>query len=190
MDMIGRLHGDIFNQEKYLLDMVKMRLRLHSSKNQFCMMCSETNPNFKMKVLGAVLKVKKVHISLNAYLGITRALTKNIAKYLVRGVIIKSYSISAGSMSISADHVFRDVIPQRVVVRIVDNGAFNWAFRKNTFNFKNNKISLCGFLKNNEPIPNRPYQTNFATEGSGEYIQPFSPSQQILQVAAIIMEIQ
>ena len=54
VDMIGRLHGDIFNQEKYLSDMVKVRLRLYHSKNQFCLMCSKTNPNFKVKVLDAV----------------------------------------------------------------------------------------------------------------------------------------
>ena len=35
VDMTGRLHGDIFNQEKYLLDTVKVPLRLHHSKNQF-----------------------------------------------------------------------------------------------------------------------------------------------------------
>ena len=49
VDMIGRLHGDIFNQEKYLLDMVKVHLRLHRSKQPFCLMCAETNPNFKVK---------------------------------------------------------------------------------------------------------------------------------------------
>ena len=59
LDVIGRLHGDIFNQEKYLLEMVKVRLRLHHRKNQFCLMCSETNLNFKVKVLDAVLKVRK-----------------------------------------------------------------------------------------------------------------------------------
>ena len=74
VDMIGRLHGDIFNQENYLLDMMKVSLRLHRSKNQFSLMCSETNPNFKLKVLDAVLKVEKVHISSNAYLGIISAL--------------------------------------------------------------------------------------------------------------------
>ena len=74
-DMIGRLHGGIFDQEKYVLNMVKVRLRLHCSKNQFCLMCSETNPNFKVKVLDAVLKVRKVHISSITYLEITSALT-------------------------------------------------------------------------------------------------------------------
>ena len=38
MDMNGRRHGDIFNQEKHLLDMMKVHLRLHRSKNQFCLM--------------------------------------------------------------------------------------------------------------------------------------------------------
>ena len=163
--MIERLHGDIFNKEKYLLDMVKVRLRLHRSKNQFCLICSETNPNFKVKVLDAVLKVRKVHISPNAYLGITSALKENTAKYPIGCVIIKSYSILGESISRSVDHVFIDVVCQRVVVEIVGNDAFNGAFRKNPFSFKNYKMTLCGLLKNNEPMPKIPYRTNFLTEG-------------------------
>ena len=73
-------------------------------------MFSETKPNFKVKVLDAVFKVRKVHISPNAYLGITSALKENPTKYPIRRVIIKSYSSSAGSMSRSVDHVFRDVM--------------------------------------------------------------------------------
>ena len=80
---------DIFNQEKYLLDMVKVRLRLYYSKNQFHLICSETNLDFKVKVPDVVLKARKVHISSNAYLGITSALNKNTAKYPVRRLIIK-----------------------------------------------------------------------------------------------------
>ena len=136
MDIIGRLHGDIFNQRKYLLDMVKVRLRLYRSKNQFCLMCSETNPNFKVKVLDTVLKVRKVHISPNVYLGITSALKENTAKYPIRRVIIKSYSISAGCMSRTVDHVFCDIVLQKVIVGILDNDLFNGAFRKNPFQFQ------------------------------------------------------
>ena len=112
VDMIWKLHGDILNQEKYLLGMVKVCLRLHRSNNQFCLMCSETKPIFKVKVvLDAVLKDKKVHIIPNAYLGITSALKENTAKYPISRVIIKDYSSPGGSMSKSVNHVFRDVIP-------------------------------------------------------------------------------
>ena len=68
-------------------------------------MCAETNPNFKAKVLDAVVKVRKVHISSNEYLGITSALKENTTKYPIRRVVIKSYSISARSMSRIVDQV-------------------------------------------------------------------------------------
>ena len=35
------------------------------------------------------------------------------------------------------------------------------------------KMTLCGLFQNNESISNRPYQTNFPTEGGGEYITAF-----------------
>ena len=65
-------------------------------------------------------------------------------------------------MSRSVDHVCHDVINQRVVIEKIDNDAFNGAFRENPFNFQNYKMTLC-----------EPYQTNFPTEGSGEYITAF-----------------
>ena len=34
-------------------------------------------------------------------------------------------------------------------------------------------MTSCGLLKNNKLIPNRPYQTNFPTEGGGECIAAF-----------------
>ena len=83
---MGDFTGDIFNQEKYLLDMVKVCLRLHRSNNEFCLICSKKNPNFKVKVLDAVLKVRKIHISPNAYGGITSALKENRAKYPIINV--------------------------------------------------------------------------------------------------------
>ena len=34
-------------------------------------------------------------------------------------------------------------------------------------------MTSCGLLKNNKPIPNRPYQTNFPVEEGGECIAAF-----------------
>ena len=76
-------------------------------------------------------------------------------------------------MSRSVGHVFRDVSALRGVVGIFGNDAFNGAFRKNPFSFQSYKMTLSGLLKNNKPIPNIPYQTNFSTEGGGEYITAF-----------------
>ena len=61
--------------------------------------------------------------------------------------------------------MFCDVIPQRVVVGIVDMDAFDEAFRKKPFNFQHYKMTLCGLLKRFERIRNRPYHSKFSTEG-------------------------
>ena len=80
VDLIGRLHGDIFNQEKFMLDAVKVRIKLLRSRNQFCVMSGEVSPAHKVKILEATLKVRKVDISSQTYLGILGALKSNIAK--------------------------------------------------------------------------------------------------------------
>ena len=90
-------------------------------------------------------------------------------------------------MSRKVDHVFRDVIPQRVAVGVVDNDAFDQAFIKNPFNFQNYKMNLYGLLKNNEPMPSRLIKPIFRQRVVENTLQPFRPSQQILHVVAMIM---
>ena len=163
--------------------MVKVRLKLHHSKKPFCLMCAETNLNFKVKVQDIVLKVRKVHNSSRAYLRITSALKEDKAKYPVRCVVIKSYGMSAGSMSRSVDHVFHDLIPQRVVIGMVDNHAFNGAFRKNPFNFQSYKMALSGLLKIMTPFQTDLIKPILQQMEVGNTLQHSSP-------AAMIMEMQ
>ena len=62
MDMIGDFI-ETFSIKENTCWIWNVRLRLHRSKKPSCLMCAETNPDFKVKVLDAVLKVRKVHIS-------------------------------------------------------------------------------------------------------------------------------
>ena len=173
VDLIGRVHGDIFNQEKFMLDGVKVRMKLHRSRNHFSLMSAELNPVYKVKINETTLKVRKVEISSPTYLGILGALKTSTAKYPIKRSMIKIHTISAGTMSKNLDNVFRGRIPERIVVGIVDNDAFNGAYKKNPFNFQNYKLTSCGLIKNNEPLPGRPYQTNFPDDGPGEFITAF-----------------
>ena len=50
-DMMGRLHADIFFQDRYMLNEVGVKIKLVRSKDSFCLM-------------GAASKVKTIHASL------------------------------------------------------------------------------------------------------------------------------
>ena len=55
VDMIGRIHLDIFFQDRYMLNKVNVRVRLVRNKDSFCLMSDEANPSYKVKLISAVL---------------------------------------------------------------------------------------------------------------------------------------
>ena len=53
-DMIGPLHVDVFNQSKYMLNGVTMKVRMTRSKDSFVLMAkSDVTESFKVDILSA-----------------------------------------------------------------------------------------------------------------------------------------
>ena len=77
LDLLGHLHCDVFNQEKFLLNGVEMRVRLIRSKDVFCLIDYE-NDNVKVHLLEASLRVAH-----------SKALTHGIVKYPLTRVEVK-----------------------------------------------------------------------------------------------------
>ena len=59
VDMIGKIHSDLFFQDKYLLNDVGVRIRLNRNKDAFCLM-ADAAATFKVKILDCKLYVRKV----------------------------------------------------------------------------------------------------------------------------------
>ena len=64
-DMMGRIHGDIFFQEKYLLNEVGMKIKLIRSNDNFCLMGAA---DAKLVVTHASLFVRNVKLSQSVFL--------------------------------------------------------------------------------------------------------------------------
>jgi len=56
IDMMGRLHADIFFQDRYMLNEVGVKIKLIRSKDTFCLM---GDANYKVKITHASLFVRK-----------------------------------------------------------------------------------------------------------------------------------
>ena len=142
VDMIGRLHCDIFFQERYLLNEVNTKIRLIRSRDNFCLM---STGQFKVKIMAASLLVRKVKVSPSVFLAHAKTLEKSLAKYPVRRVVCKAFTIPNGHLDATNEKLFTGQLPRRIVIGMVDNEAFNGAFGHNPFNFKHfslNEIAL------------------------------------------------
>ncbi|KAL8618574.1 hypothetical protein ACOMHN_021843 [Nucella lapillus] len=125
MDLMGRLHTDLMAQERYLLNGVDVKFRLTPSKNSFCLMEDGANPGCRAEITHCSLFVRKAKINPAIALGHAKALEKGPAKYLMKRVIIKSFTVPLGNVSATQDNLFLSQTPNRIIVALVDSSALD-----------------------------------------------------------------
>ena len=141
MEMMGRLHIDLFLQDRFLLNGVSVKIRLVRSKDAFSLMADGQNPDYKVQIVDAVLFARKAVLSPTVQMAHIKALEKGTAKYPIRPVDGKVFSIPQGAMSHTHETLFFGTLPKRLVLWYIDNDAYNGEYSKNPFNAKNNAIT-------------------------------------------------
>ncbi|GBM64712.1 hypothetical protein AVEN_175205-1 [Araneus ventricosus] len=170
LDLIGNLHCDIFYQDRLLLYLVDLKVKLIRSKPEFCLI-APANGNYNVIIEHASLFVRKVKVSPVVLLGHAKALQSTPAKYPIDRVLSKMYSISKGSFSFSQDNVFLGQMPKRLIITCVDNDAFNGTYSSNPFHFKHNNLNFLGVYVDGNPITSKPLEPDYS---NGQSIRAFN----------------
>ncbi|KAL8570941.1 hypothetical protein ACOMHN_023613 [Nucella lapillus] len=161
MDLMGRLHTDLMVQERYLLNGVDVKFRLTPSKNSFCLMEDGANTGCRAEITHCSLFVRKAKINPAIALGHAKALEKGTAKYLMKRVIIKSFTVPLGNVSATQDSLFLSQTPNRIIVALVDSSAVNGVYNKNPFNFQNFDLNFLGITLDGKHVPAKPLTPDF-----------------------------
>jgi len=158
-DMMGRIHGDVFFQEKYLLNEVGMKIKLIRSNDNFSLM---GDADAKLVVTHASLFVRKVKLSSSVFLAHAKALENSTAKYPIKRVVCKSFQIPESYLDASHEKLFSGQLPTKIVIGLVDNRAFNGSRTHNPFNFQHYNVSeISLYLDGQQQYALKPLQPNF-----------------------------
>lgn len=161
LDMIGPLHCDIFQQNRLLLNMVDIKIKMTRSKPDFCLMSNKPNPEYKVILDHASLFIRKVKVSPGVSLGHAKALEKSTAKYPIDRVLCKTYSVSGGSWSFNQDNVFLGSMPKRIIIGCLENAAMNSQYNLNPFVFNHHNVNFLSIYVDGQPVPSKPLELNF-----------------------------
>jgi len=101
--MMGRLHADIFFQDRYTLNEVNVNIKSVRSKDAFCAMSQD---DCKEMVTNAAMFVRKVKLSPLVFLAHAKALENSAAKYPIRRVVCKTFTVPNGCRDISHEKFF------------------------------------------------------------------------------------
>ena len=123
---------------------------------------------FKIKLHDCKLLVRKVKLSPSIYLAHAKGLEVGNARYPIKRVLTKSFTIPRGNLDFTQENIFSGQLPSRLVIGLVDNDAFNGAYEKNPFNFKHYGLTQIKVFLDGHSQYIRPISANFAAHNSIE----------------------
>ena len=159
-NMMDRLHLDLFEQKRYLPNGIDVRLRFNRSREPFYMMCGDGESGY-VKILQMYLVVRKVKPIATLLNQLNEQMNATTAKYPLRRVEVKTFTIPAGTRSKITDNLFQGQMPKRIVIGMVTNAAFNGDVKKNPFNFQHFNTNKVDVSINGESLGTRPLEPDF-----------------------------
>ena len=163
MDMIGKLHCDVMNMSRYIINGVDIKFRLTRSNELFHLFNVNDNVAYKTTIEHISMFVRKIKLNPVVSLAHNKALETRTAKYPLKRVSIKTFSIPTGQLSATKDNLFLAQLPTRLIVCFVDSDAFNGTYKKNPFNFKHQNLSYMSLFIDGRQCPSTPLTPNFKT---------------------------
>ena len=127
-----RIHSDLFNQEKLILNDVDLMVKLHRHKPEFCLLSADTAPACKITIVDAITRTTP-----------------------------KVFTVPRGQQSQHIDNAFLGEIPKRIAICMMDNDSYNRSYKKNPFNFQHYSLTQIGISVNGEGVPFKPLKLNF-----------------------------
>ena len=164
IEMAGPAFCDVFRSERLLLNFVDLKIILNRNVNEFCLMASENDADYRVKLTEAYLKIRKVKVSPSISVGHELALKKGQAIYPVRRVECKTFIIAAGNPSSRKNNLYNGLVPKTFVFGMIDSAAFNGSYKKNPYNFQTYTTSFLGMTVNGEEVPFKPLQLSYTAE--------------------------
>ena len=98
----GPIHTDLFQQDRLILNRVKIVLKFHPSSNKFALMTGDSK-NYKVSITSAILKVCHVKVSDAVIVAQNEALNLSPALYLYWKSNFKTISIPLGMSTVTTE---------------------------------------------------------------------------------------
>lgn len=174
-ELLGRLHCDLFQQDRYLPNGVEMTIKLIKTNELFNLIGQAVaNTKYKVTIESAVLFVRRVKINPAINLEHNKLLNSgHNAKYPLRRALVNTFTIPTGTLSKVQDNVLQGQIPRRIVLGLVSHEAFNGSLPTNAFNFEHFNTNFLALYVEGESIPSQPYRMNFSEEDGSEYLRSY-----------------
>ena len=183
IELMGALHVDVANQEKLMISATNLRVKLTPNKKDFYLKVGASTPgrtaqdaatppakHFSVRLEDVSLWVRKVRLNPAVFVAHAQVLQEHNAVYPMKRVEMKTYTIPQGSTSHNKDQLYSGVLPTRLIVGLVNNGAFNGNMQNSGFEFEHFGLTDLTLYKDGAIVTGKALQMNYAR---GEFMRAY-----------------
>ena len=109
---------------------------------------------------------------------LNQAIAQKQAKFPIRRVKVKTFTINTGLRSKIEDHLFQGQLPNRLFIGMVTNEEFNGSYASNPFRFRPFRLSKLDVSCDGLNIYGRPFEPNFRDD---QYLRSYMSLYQALR---------
>lgn len=166
-DLIGKLHSELFNQERYLINGVEVKVKLTLAKPKFFLqsnMKKDSKPvEYKIKIKDARMYVPYVHLSETTMEEINETLEDKPAVYEVKRILTKSIPVNAKTKEHQIDDISKGRLPNKIIAGFISTKAKQGEFKTSPFVFYPYKLKKIELKINGMPYSKRALTPDYAT---------------------------
>ncbi|MCP4094646.1 MAG: hypothetical protein GY748_00220, partial [Planctomycetaceae bacterium] len=133
----AKLHLDIFNQPKPLINNVRMVLKLSRNTNNYVLMSSAAGAAYKVEIEQIYLNVRKVKVADD----VIDSIADESIPYPITRVVQKECTVPAGGKIFTENNLWDGDLPTKVAFGLVLNTAHVGSYKENPFNYQNFDVS-------------------------------------------------
>jgi hypothetical protein len=120
VELYGRIHADLFNSDRMLINVVDMNIRLTRAPEAFYLLGTTDDVKVRIKILDATFFVTQTEIKAPLLLAHDNVLAMKMkAHYPITHTQIKTFTAGAGAQQISIDNAFLGPIPKMLLIELV-----------------------------------------------------------------------
>ena len=148
----GKIHCDIFNINKYMLNNIDIKLVFSRSSDDFCLF-GDKSLKAQVSIRDTFLRIRRVKISNAVMLAHAMALEQTTAKYPIKRVLLKPFVIPNSSDVFTISGIHFGIMPTRVVVGFVKTSAYGGTIEEDPFYFHHIGVTYINLKVASRSIP-------------------------------------
>ena len=162
----GRIHSDLFNQEKLILN-VDLMMKLHCHKPEFCLLSADTTLPYQITIVNTVVYVKKIELTPSVFNAINTVLNDKNAQYAITRTTPKVFTVPRGQQSQHIDNAFLGETLKHIFKKLnlwdkPNFGPLHIMIQQSPFTLDAHNHTAMLFLNDREYLPCFSYENKHA----------------------------